>query len=470
MQGVVGLGSRRWISTYQSSMSAFLYQKSAHRRVFRFSVSLARYVIAYIYGERFDGCIKPGAEENALDDLLYLAVQPHYELRSAFCRGSICGYIYLEATMNKYLVHLLRRIPGIRIGLTGVRYNCVPEEEWEALLVMQDVEVTPVKGDWVVISRGKYKGDFALVSSLEKWQGVNVLLIPRLPHRDSLPSSKRKKSTPRPTPQLFDPSLVPRDARIQPVELGENVYKYGSLRLENGLLRQSFDFHSISREVLSMPTEVLSAFRESGHVEMLATKFPCPLEFKFEEDELVTVLSRNTLGKIATSRPCEAEVELLNGEGFISVSWVDMRKQVEFGDFVVVLSGTHKGYEGFITGVKGHAVVVTEFFNERSSNTIDPHRVMKVRSLSQYRVVCRTESPEVGGSPRQLGQGHTFSLFICARSSRPPSCCCRYSIALDKLTSHYRKTGASNERMLSEGHRFDSPQKYIRSTTSSGEI
>jgi transcription antitermination factor NusG len=305
-----------------------------------------------------------------------------YELRSAFNRGSIHGYIYLEATMNHNLISLLKRIPGIRYGTAGLRYDSIPPEDWESLLVMQDVEATPVKGEWVAISRGKYKGDLAFVSSLEEWQGVEVLLIPRFGYGDKLPSSKRKRSATRPPLQLFDPRLVPRNARIQPVKLQDRAYRYGSLCLENGLLRQPFDFHSVSRAVPHMPTEVIHAYRQSEHAEILSAKFPCPLEFKFEENELVRVLPSNRSGKITASRPCESEVELLNGEGCINVSWMDMRKYVELGNYVVVLSGVHRGFEGFVTGAKGDSVVVTDFNERSTSSTIDPSRVMKVRSTS----------------------------------------------------------------------------------------
>jgi Early transcription elongation factor of RNA pol II, NGN section len=53
-----------------------------------------------------------GLEEEAIFYLLQRAEAEHH-LRSAFTRGSIWGWIYLEANMNNFLLELLRMTPGV---------------------------------------------------------------------------------------------------------------------------------------------------------------------------------------------------------------------------------------------------------------------------------------------------------------------------------------------------------------------
>jgi hypothetical protein len=118
-------------------------------------------------------------EEEALIHLLQMC-QPKYELRSVFTQGQVCGSIYLEATMNCELISLLKVMCGIVWDLQGISYQGIPEEEWEALLMMWEVHCQPSIGEWVWILKGSYKGDVAYVSVLQKWQEISALLIPRI--------------------------------------------------------------------------------------------------------------------------------------------------------------------------------------------------------------------------------------------------------------------------------------------------
>jgi hypothetical protein len=60
-----------------------------------------------------------GLEEEAVFYLLQRAETEH-ELRSAFTRGSIWGWIYLETTMNTSLLDLLKHTPGVISSRQGV--------------------------------------------------------------------------------------------------------------------------------------------------------------------------------------------------------------------------------------------------------------------------------------------------------------------------------------------------------------
>ena len=143
--------------------------------------------------------------------------------------------------------------------------------------MIRDSDATPIIGEWVLISCGLYKRDLVFVSSMQDWQGVSILLVPWIAYSDdSQLLSKRKKSAIHPPPQLFNPIMVPNYSCIQPMWLSEHIYQFGPLRLENGLLLQSFNFHLISQGVLHMLSEVFFAFHKSKHSKVLTAKFPCP--------------------------------------------------------------------------------------------------------------------------------------------------------------------------------------------------
>jgi hypothetical protein len=109
-----------------------------------------------------------------------------------------------------------------------------------------------------------------------------------------------------------------------------------------------------------MPQCALNLFAASGHPELREARFPCCLEWRFEEEELVVLRLTNDTGRIKQIRQCEAEIELLSGEGLVNVSWKDLRKLLVLGDFVQVLSGEGQGHSGWVIAVEDTNVSVVE--------------------------------------------------------------------------------------------------------------
>jgi hypothetical protein len=123
-----------------------------------------------------------------------------------------------------------------------------------------------------------------------------------------------------------------------------------------------------------MPSEVFFAFHESTHSKVLTTRFPCPFEFKFEVNELVMVLPMDKPGRTIVVHQYGLEVELLNEEGNVHVSWANVWKHMVQGDDVEILSVSRQGHQGLITAMQESSVTLTEF-----KRTLDPTlRTMKV--------------------------------------------------------------------------------------------
>jgi len=131
-------------------------------------------------------------------------------------------------------------------------------------------------GHWVRVLRGLYKDDIGLVASIETW-GVSLLLVPRLPpawddHDLTTTNRKRKRcqQTFCPPPALFDAFQFVTSwggSFVMPPH-EEPRYTIGSRLFEFGLIRGAFDYHTISLDVIFLPTSLASAFHKSGHPTM----------------------------------------------------------------------------------------------------------------------------------------------------------------------------------------------------------
>jgi len=198
--------------------------------------------------------------------------------------------------MNTDVVRLLRVTPGIvcRRGEIACKES-VDFDDWTKMLTMHDASTEAGVGQWVRVVRGPYKGDVGLISAIESWGGVTLLLVPRLAQSHPL-SSKRKRGGLLPDPNLFDPkAFIGTDA---PVAQTEGKYRFRGLTFEYGLLVQQFDMHSISSKLVTIPSRILSLFRASGHPTLHTALLPKPVEWTFQEDEKVVVKSSGKHGLI----------------------------------------------------------------------------------------------------------------------------------------------------------------------------
>jgi len=74
---------------------------------------------------------------------------PWHELRSAFTRGSIRGWVYLETTMNEHINCLLKLMPGIVSHRTRIIWEQIDFQDWTKMLTMNDIETDVDVGRWV---------------------------------------------------------------------------------------------------------------------------------------------------------------------------------------------------------------------------------------------------------------------------------------------------------------------------------
>lgn len=288
--------------------------------------------------------------------------------------------------MNASLLRLLSWTPGIirtRRGVTREQINLL---DWTKVLIMKDPATVVKVGGWVRAQRGTYKGDISLVAWLDDGI-VEVLMVPRLkgPKTDSASglkpssSSKRRRSAILPAPMLFDPTSFKHLHDIDPKQQGEGRYIVGGFTFEHGLIRKRYDLHSLLSDVTDISSYFLNLFVLSQHPIILASTFPHPREWIFEDGEWVTIQSSNKLGSVNAVFPEYLEVELASNEGAVRVTWGDIRKVVTVGDFVRIGAGPLHGTTGWVDRIDGDTVHIIEKCVEGEVLGSVAHEAMRVR-------------------------------------------------------------------------------------------
>jgi len=308
-----------------------------------------------------------GLEEEAVMYLLQKA-SPEHQIRSAFTRGSVRGYIYVESIMDANMISLLNITPGIIRTLKhfGVVRQKIDPSDWVKLLTMQDPLTVVKASQWIRVRSGVYKGDIGFLTRVEAW-GARVLVVPRLKTPLATPqptaSLKRKRTLPKPEPRLFDPASFSSMFQRQPRLLRDGTYTSRGLFFDHGLLCLNLDLHSICINSTGVPSDILGLFRLSSHPSLIRSNFPRPEEWIFEEGERVTVLSSGKEATIAAVKSTHLEVDLATSEGIEDVSWFNVHKVFSTGAFVRVsaTSGPLRGTMGWVERIADDTVYFLEY-------------------------------------------------------------------------------------------------------------
>ena len=292
--------------------------------------------------------------EHELVFFLMQTAVPCHQLRSAFMRNSIHGWVYLETTMNKDLVQHLLLSPGVVRRNAGIIREQVDFADWTKVLSQHNSAPNSnlAVGDWVRVLKGTYKGDVGYVAAVENWGGLSLLLVPRLPASSYLDSSllKRKRSrlTTPPEPNLFDPLVAKRAFDVDPVQQEPHVYRFNGYTFEFGLILKAFNLRSVSSTSVYISVQLLFLYRSADHPALATSPFPRPLEWHFAEDEMVRVRHSHRRGHIKAVGNIFAEVDFGMEEGVEQVSLSDLLKEFHPGDFVEVMGGPFQGQSGWV--------------------------------------------------------------------------------------------------------------------------
>ncbi|CAK7900679.1 transcription elongation factor Spt5p [[Candida] anglica] len=335
-----------------------------------------------IYGIR---CI-PGREKELVRKLYEkkrtLARSPNpLDILTVFQRDSFKGYIYIEAKKPEAIE---RALAGM-VNVYAKQRILVPVREYPDLLKQvksSDVELVP--GIYVRITRGKYKGDLAVVDNLsENGLDVRCKLVPRLDYGKNDEwdkDGKRIKSKSKPMPRLFNE----QEARmydgdyLQPGR-GPRAFVYRNEEYYEGFLFKDFKLNFIQTKDVHPRLEELDRFQTGSEEDGLdLTAIAASLKNNregadkssssaFQPDDKVEIRrgeQAKTIGKVLSTSLNEVTITVTDSgdpkfvNQKLTVPASDLRKVFTAGDHVKIIEGKHIDETGLVIKIDNDSVVL----------------------------------------------------------------------------------------------------------------
>lgn len=298
---------------------------------------------------------------------------------TVFQRDSFRGYIYIEA----------KKPEAIQTALTGMvnvytnQKLLVPVREYPDLLKQvksSDVEIVP--GIYVRLTRGKYKGDLAMVDNLsENGLDVRCKLVPRLDYGkndDFDKDGKRIRSKINPVPRLFSE----HEARMYDSEglqpgRGPRSFIYKGEEYIEGFLYKDFKLQFIQTKDVHPTLEELDRFQAGNEEDgfdisavaasLKSKKLGTGNGSAFQAGDKVEIRrgeQARTIGKVLTTSLNEVTItitdsgdpEFVNQK--LTVPGNDLRKVFTPGDHVKVVEGKHADETGLVIKIDNDSVIL----------------------------------------------------------------------------------------------------------------
>lgn len=281
-----------------------------------------------------------------------------HDIRSAFSRGAIKGYIYVECRMTGLVKSLLGKTTGVRVTEHGIQMKEIDPSDYVKLLTMRSVDTCMRKGDWVRVKKGLYKGDEAVVSGVEQW-GVKLLLVPRVDGKHNT-SIKRKSITVRPNAQLLDHNheFANGNSMIRDDESG--AQSIGEMTIEHGLIVKDFDYPSVLPNIYDMSHQLFSEFIRSRHpLVNNESHILRPREWCMAIDDRVVDTADNEEGTVTEVLQGFAEV-LMDAGMTRQIKWIHLQKSFKIGEEVTIMNGCHSGSTGWVVSVRDKVAFVVK--------------------------------------------------------------------------------------------------------------
>jgi transcription elongation factor SPT5 len=302
---------------------------------------------------------------------------------SAFARGDLKGYIYVEA-MNPALVQ--RALNGVQ-GVYLTKMNLIPVQEMTYTLNVKEQKLNVRPNDWVRMKRGKYAGDLAQVIRLhESGETVVVRLIPRLGLEDQeeeegqakeIKGTKRKQKT-RPAQRLFDPDYVRKmDPTKTVLPRPNGYYQIGPDLYKGGFLEKEVRIAYLATEGVNPTLDEISAFantadnNDEDHMNLaelvaplLAAKKDRVVDYSLGDHvEVIEGGLKHATGIVRTINDDTALVDILTASSMATGTELpvsSLRKLFHTGDHVRVIHGIYQDETGSVVKVKRKSVCLAK--------------------------------------------------------------------------------------------------------------
>lgn len=301
------------------------------------------------------------------------------DILSVFQRDAFKGYIYIEAKKPEAIE---RALTGM-VNVYAKQRIIVPVKEYPDLLKQvksSDVELVP--GIYVRITRGKYKGDLAIVDNLsENGLEVRCKLVPRLDYgkNDDFDAEGRRIKSKAPiVPRLFSEmeARTYDGEHLQPGR-GPRSYIYRGEEYTEGFLFKDFRIQFIQTQDVRPRLEELDRFQTGNTDEdgldlaavaasLKGSKGQDGSSTAFQPGDKVEIRrgeQAKTIGRVLNVSLNEVKIIVLNSgdrqfvDQELTVPANDLRKVFASGDHVKVTEGVHSDETGLVIKIDGDSVV-----------------------------------------------------------------------------------------------------------------
>lgn len=302
------------------------------------------------------------------------------EILTVFQRDAFRGYIYIEAKKPEAIE---RALAGM-VNVYAKQRLLVPVREYPDLLKQvksSDVEIVP--GIYVRITRGKYKGDLALVDNLsENGLDVRCKLVPRLDYGKNTTTDKEGRRIVlkiKPPPRLFSE----QDARmfdaqhLQPGR-GPRSFIYRGEEYIDGFLFKDFKLQFIQTKDVHPRLDELDRFHTGDAEEdgfdlsniaasLKNSKSENNQSGTFQPGDKVEICrgeQARTMGKVHNISLNEVTIVVTDSGDYellgrrLTVPANDIRKVFAIGDHVRVVEGKHADETGLVIQVDEESVIL----------------------------------------------------------------------------------------------------------------
>ncbi|RLV96063.1 Transcription elongation factor SPT5 [Spathaspora sp. JA1] len=293
------------------------------------------------------------------------------DILTVFQRDSFRGYLYIEAKRPDAIDKALSGMVNVYIRDKLL----VPVKEYPDLLKQvksTDVELVP--GIYVRITRGKYKGDLAIVDNLsENGLDVRCKLVPRLDYgrNDEVDVTGRKiKSKVRPLPRLFNEQEAKMYDNVGLIHRGARNYIYKNDEYIDGFLYKDFKLQFIQTKDVHPSLEELDRFQndeEGLDLSAISSLKNKQTNSQFqpgdkveirrgEQAKTVGIVIETSINEIIISVIDSGDVNFINQK--LTVPANDLRKIFHEGDHVRIIEGKHFDETGLVIKIDGDSVIV----------------------------------------------------------------------------------------------------------------
>lgn len=357
------------------------------------------------------------------------------EVLTVFQRDAFRGYIYIEAKKPEAID---RALAGM-VNVYSKQRLLVPVREYPDLLKQvksSDVEIVP--GIYVRITRGKYKGDLAIVDNLsENGLDVRCKLVPRLDYGkndDFDREGKRIRLKVKPIPRLFNEHEARSyDAEYLQPGRGPRSFIYRGEEYQDGFLYKDFKLQFIQTKDVHPRLEELDRFQSGNNEEDGLDLAAIAASLKnqnsnesgqstnFQPGDKVEVRrgeQARTVGKVLSVATNEVTM-LVTDSGdpkfvnqLLTVPANDLRKVFVVGDHVRIVDGKHSGETGLVIKIDNDSVVL---LSDQSNEDI---RVFANYLIKGTDTTMTTESAGNNFDVKDLVQLNVSTVGVIVRAEK----------------------------------------------------